>query len=149
MQSAWVDRPIGLTTAPARTQAITNRLLEIHMKSTRVETVRGAIPADALGTVYIHEHVFVLSPDVLTNYPSLWNEEERVADAVARLRALKDRGVDTIADPTVLGLGRRHPPRGTGQRTGRFEHRPGDRALHLQRCAAVLLLPRAGNTSRR
>jgi phosphotriesterase-related protein len=106
MQSTRVDRPIGLSTAPARTQAITNQPLEIHMKSTRVETVRGAVPADALGTVYIHEHVFVLSPDVLTNYPSLWNEEEHIADAVARLQALKDRGVDTIADPTVLGLGR-------------------------------------------
>jgi phosphotriesterase-related protein len=72
----------------------------------QVQTVRGAVAADALGTVLIHEHVFVRSPDVLTNYPALWNEEERVADAVARLRALKERGVDTIADPTVLGLGR-------------------------------------------
>jgi phosphotriesterase-related protein len=58
----------------------------------QMQTVRGAVAADALGTVLIHEHVFVRSPDVLTNYPSLWNEEER--------------GVDTIADPTVLGLGR-------------------------------------------
>ena len=57
----------------------------------QVQTVRGAVAADALGTVLIHEHVFVRSPDVLTNYPALWNEEERVADA--RLRALKERGV--------------------------------------------------------
>ena len=58
----------------------------------QVQTVRGAVAADALGMVLIHEHVFVRSPDVLTNYPALWNEEERVADA--RLRALKERGDD-------------------------------------------------------
>ena len=37
----------------------------------QVQTVRGAVAADALGTVLIHEHVLVRSPDVLTNYPSL------------------------------------------------------------------------------
>jgi phosphotriesterase-related protein len=71
-----------------------------------VETVRGAVPSDALGTVLMHEHVFVLNEEIRQNYPQLWDEEERVADAVARLRALKERGVDTIVDPTVLGLGR-------------------------------------------
>ena len=32
----------------------------------QVQTVRGAMAADAPGTVLIHEHVFVRSPDVLT-----------------------------------------------------------------------------------
>jgi phosphotriesterase-related protein len=71
-----------------------------------VQTVRGPVAADELGTVLIHEHVFVLSEEIRQNYPARWDEEERVADAVERLRELKATGVDTIADPTVIGLGR-------------------------------------------
>jgi phosphotriesterase-related protein len=70
----------------------------------QVQTVRG--PVADLGTVLMHEHVFVLNHELNRNYPRLWDEEERIADAVARLRALTERGVDTIVDPTVLGLGR-------------------------------------------
>ncbi|MEV4319464.1 phosphotriesterase-related protein [Actinocrispum sp. NPDC049592] len=72
----------------------------------QVQTVRGPIPVEAMGTVLMHEHVFVLSTEILRNYPEMWDEEQRIADAVARLRELKDHGVDTIVDPTVLGLGR-------------------------------------------
>lgn len=71
-----------------------------------VETVRGAVSVDALGVTFMHEHVFVLSEEIRRNYPSLWDEEQRVADAVHRLRSLVERGVRTIVDPTVLGLGR-------------------------------------------
>ncbi len=71
-----------------------------------VDTVRGPVPSDALGTTLMHEHVFVLSEEIRRNYPQTWDEDARVSDAVARLQALKDRGVDTIVDPTVVGLGR-------------------------------------------
>ncbi|MGH3316087.1 MAG: hypothetical protein ACRDO0_08070, partial [Nocardioidaceae bacterium] len=71
-----------------------------------VHTVRGEVDVDALGTVLMHEHVFVLSEEFRLNYPEYWDEEERIADAVRKLRALTERGVDTIVDPTVLGLGR-------------------------------------------
>jgi phosphotriesterase-related protein len=54
----------------------------------------------------MHEHVFVLNEEIRHNYPGDWAEEERVADAVAKLDALKQRGCDTIVDPTVIGLGR-------------------------------------------
>jgi phosphotriesterase-related protein len=75
-----------------------------------VQAVRGPVELDALGTTLMHEHVFVLTPDVLNNYGhSWWDEEERVADAVTKLRALKAAGVDTIVDPTVVGLGRYIP----------------------------------------
>jgi phosphotriesterase-related protein len=72
----------------------------------QVETVRGPVPVDALGTVLMHEHVFVLNEEIRRNYPELWDEDQQVAGAIARLRALRERGVDTIVDPTVLGLGR-------------------------------------------
>lgn len=71
-----------------------------------VETVRGQVPAEQLGTVLMHEHVFVLNEEIRRNYPEFWDEEERVADAIRRLRELAERGVDTIVDPTVIGLGR-------------------------------------------
>ena len=33
----------------------------------RIETVRGAMAVDGLGTTLMHEHVFVLTPDVMQN----------------------------------------------------------------------------------
>ena len=74
-----------------------------------VETVRGPVDVDDLGTVLMHEHVFVLSEEIRENYPDYWDEDTRVADAVTKLTALKKRGVDTIVDPTVVGLGRYIP----------------------------------------
>jgi phosphotriesterase-related protein len=75
-----------------------------------VQTVRGPVEAAALGRVLMHEHVFVLGTEVRQNYPDAWGDEEsRVSAAVARLRALKERGIDTIVDPAVIGLGRYLP----------------------------------------
>ncbi|RSM77324.1 phosphotriesterase [Kibdelosporangium aridum] len=71
-----------------------------------VDTIRGPIPLAALGTVLMHEHVFVLSEDLRRARPDLYAEDTLVATAVEKLTALKSAGVDTIVDPTVLGLGR-------------------------------------------
>lgn len=76
---------------------------------TTVETIRGPIETGALGPTLMHEHVFVLSPEILQNHPEFWDEEERVTDAVAKLDELKGRGIDSIVDPTVIGLGRYIP----------------------------------------
>ncbi len=77
---------------------------------TTVQTVRGPVDSSELGRTYMHEHVFVLTPDVQQNYPEHWgDEEQRVADAVEKLRALATSGVRTIVDPTVVGLGRYIP----------------------------------------
>ena len=77
---------------------------------TQVPTVRGPVNAADLGQVYMHEHIFVLSTDVQQNYPAEWgSEEDRIADAVGRLRAVAAQGVRTIVDPTVVGLGRYLP----------------------------------------
>ena len=54
----------------------------------------------------MHEHVFVLNEEIRQNYPGDWDEAARIDDAVAKLTALAARGCQTIADPTVLGLGR-------------------------------------------
>src|SRR5438105_15383823 len=76
----------------------------------QIETVRGSIDSSQLGATLMHEHVFVLDTEILQNYPEEWGtEEKRIADAVTRLNELKSRGVDTIVDLTVIGLGRYIP----------------------------------------
>ncbi|MER5408688.1 phosphotriesterase-related protein [Streptomyces sp. NPDC002769] len=72
----------------------------------QVQTVRGPVSVDDLGTVLMHEHVFVLSEEFRQSLPETWDEQERVRDAVRRLKDLVATGVTTIVDPTVIGLGR-------------------------------------------
>jgi len=76
-----------------------------------VETVRGPVELEELGPTLMHEHVFVLDPEALENYgrrwgAPIWDEEVRIADAIAKLRRLREGGIHTIVDPTVYGLGR-------------------------------------------
>jgi phosphotriesterase-related protein len=55
----------------------------------------------------MHEHVFVLSPEINENYPETVPAEEKlVNDAVARMNDLHAAGVGAIVDLTVIGLGR-------------------------------------------
>jgi phosphotriesterase-related protein len=76
----------------------------------QLNTVRGEITTTDLGVTLMHEHVFVLSPEIHNNFPDVWGDEaKRQADAVTRLNELKARGVDTIVDLTVIGLGRYIP----------------------------------------
>lgn len=73
----------------------------------RIPTATGdEISSADLGVTLMHEHVFLLDADAERNWPAGWAEEERVADAVRVLRRLKARGVDTLVDLTVAGLGR-------------------------------------------
>ncbi len=75
-----------------------------------VPTVRGPVDSADLGRTYTHEHIFTLTADIQQNYPAEWgSEEERIADAVTKLRALAAQGIQTIIDPTVVGLGRYIP----------------------------------------
>ncbi len=72
-----------------------------------VLTVRGPVDAAQLGQTLMHEHVFVRSTEVRrTNWPTGWERDRRVADAVERLTALHEAGIGTIVDLTVVGLGR-------------------------------------------
>ena len=110
----------------------------------RVETVRGAMAVDRLGTTLMREHVFVLTPDLMQNYGhEWWDEQDRVADAVRQLHALKDAGVDSIVDPTAVAWAATSR-RCRGQRAGGHQHHRGDRAAHVRRDPAFLPLPRPG-----
>jgi phosphotriesterase-related protein len=81
-----------------------------------VETVRGPVDVAGLGPTLMHEHVFVLDPEALQNYghvwgggTPIWDEEARIADAITKLRRLREGGIHTIVDPTAIGLGRYIP----------------------------------------
>lgn len=75
-----------------------------------LNTARGPIDTADIGVTLMHEHVFIMTTEIALNYPEAWgDEEQRVADAVTRLNELKSRGVDTIVDLTVIGLGRYIP----------------------------------------
>ena len=75
-----------------------------------VETATGPIQSSELGRVLMHEHVFVISTEIQQNYPEEWGDEQfRIDDAIKRLNELKDSGIDTILDPTAIGLGRYIP----------------------------------------
>ncbi|MBD0862908.1 phosphotriesterase [Gordonia sp. zg691] len=74
-----------------------------------VQTVTGPIDSADLGNVLVHEHVFIVGEEFRQNYQDDWDEDEKVAEAVRDLTELKELGIDTILDPTVLGLGRYIP----------------------------------------
>src|SRR6185436_17831443 len=75
-----------------------------------VNTVKGPMESAKLGTTLMHEHVFILTPEIEQNFPKDWgNEEQRIAEAITRMNGLKSRGVDSIVDLTVIGLGRYIP----------------------------------------
>ena len=74
-----------------------------------VNTVTGPIDSAEMGTVLVHEHIFVLGEEYRQNYQADWDEDQQVVDAVRDLNELKGLGIDTIFDPTVLGLGRYIP----------------------------------------
>jgi phosphotriesterase-related protein len=71
-----------------------------------VETVRGPIDSAELGTTLMHEHVFILDLDYYVNDPERMDDDALIATAIAQLRDVGTRGVRSVVDLTVLGLGR-------------------------------------------
>ena len=80
-----------------------------------VQTVRGPVDAAQLGPTLAHEHVFVLTPEALNNWASVytgspyWDEDTNIARAVRILQEVRDAGARAIVDPTAPGLGRNIP----------------------------------------
>jgi phosphotriesterase-related protein len=72
-----------------------------------VETFAGPVAADDLGPTLLHEHLFVVHPELDLNFPHPeWDEDAAVERAVRDLTRLHALGVRTFADLTVPGLGR-------------------------------------------
>ncbi|GAB3200753.1 phosphotriesterase-related protein [Nocardioides hungaricus] len=86
-------------------------------------TTEGAVRSELLGRTLMHEHVFILSPEAVRDYPAVtgWDEHRMVDSAREKLRQLAQSGFSTIVDMTVLGMGRdvglvARAARGTGVR---------------------------------
>lgn len=72
-----------------------------------VETFRGPVDPDRLGVTLIHEHIFVRNPELEVNLPDgEWDPSAAVESAVEGLTDLYERGIRTVVDLTVPGLGR-------------------------------------------
>jgi phosphotriesterase-related protein len=74
-----------------------------------VPTLRGPVEGADLGRVLMHEHLFVVDPDVARNVDTGWDPDVEVARAVERLTELQEAGIGTLVDLTVTGLGRDVP----------------------------------------
>ncbi len=75
-----------------------------------IETANVPKTPSHLGLVLMHEHFFDVSTEIQQNYPQEWGDEQaRIDDAVDRLTELKENGIETIVDPTAIGLGRYIP----------------------------------------
>jgi phosphotriesterase-related protein len=71
-----------------------------------VETARGPVNAGKIGAALMHEHIFIRNPELEQNYRNAyWDDDKCIALACDQLKQLKERGIDTIVDLTVLGLG--------------------------------------------
>jgi phosphotriesterase-related protein len=71
-----------------------------------VETVQGTVDADELGLTLVHEHVRFRDEAVAEQWPSRYDEQLEYDAALVAVNAAKDRGVQTIVDPTAMFGGR-------------------------------------------
>src|SRR4051794_32196550 len=77
-----------------------------HAGMGRVETVEGPIDERELGTVLVHEHVRFRDEAVAENWPRAYDDAEELQAAFDAVREAKQRGVNTIVDPTAMFGGR-------------------------------------------
>lgn len=73
---------------------------------TKVHSVIGDIDSTDLGFTLIHEHLRTRSEALAFQFPRLYDEEHELQMAIKQVNVAKERGVKTICDPTVYGLGR-------------------------------------------
>jgi phosphotriesterase-related protein len=71
-----------------------------------VQTVQGPVAADELGVTLVHEHVRFRDEAVAAQWPNRYDEIAEMDAAVEAVGAAKDRGVQTIVDPTAMFGGR-------------------------------------------
>jgi phosphotriesterase-related protein len=71
-----------------------------------VETVQGAVPEEDLGVVLVHEHVRFRDEAVAAEWPGRYDEQLELDAALLAVNAAKEKGVQTIVDPTAMYGGR-------------------------------------------
>jgi phosphotriesterase-related protein len=71
-----------------------------------VSTVQGPVDAAELGVVLIHEHVRFRDEAVVAEWPDRYAEQAEMDAALEAVNAARERGVQTIVDPTAMFGGR-------------------------------------------
>jgi phosphotriesterase-related protein len=71
-----------------------------------VETVQGPVDAADLGLTLVHEHVRFRDEAVAAEWPNRYDEQLELDAALVAVNAAKDRGVQSIVDPTAMFGGR-------------------------------------------
>jgi phosphotriesterase-related protein len=71
-----------------------------------VETVQGPVAEEDLGIVLAHEHVRFRDEAVAEEWPDRYDEQLEFDAAIVAVQAAKERGVQTIVDPTAMFGGR-------------------------------------------
>jgi phosphotriesterase-related protein len=71
-----------------------------------VQTVQGALDEGELGVVLAHEHVRFRDEGVANQWPGRYDEQAELAAALEAVGAARERGVQTIVEPTAMFGGR-------------------------------------------
>jgi phosphotriesterase-related protein len=71
-----------------------------------VQTVQGPVDAGELGLVLVHEHVRFRDEAVAEQWPDRYDEQLELDAGIVAVQAAKERGVQTIVDPTAMFGGR-------------------------------------------
>jgi phosphotriesterase-related protein len=71
-----------------------------------IETVQGPVEAEDLGLVLVHEHVRFRDEAVAAEWPQRYDEQAELDAALEAVGAARERGVQTIVDPTAMFGGR-------------------------------------------
>lgn len=71
-----------------------------------VQSVDGPIDTDDFGMTLVHEHFRLWREPALAQFPHLFNRQNALGVAATEASKARERGVRTICEPTVLGLGR-------------------------------------------
>jgi phosphotriesterase-related protein len=71
-----------------------------------IQTVQGPVDAGELGVVLIHEHLRFRDEAVSAEWPQLYDEQAELDAALEAVSAAKQRGVQTIVEPTAMFGGR-------------------------------------------
>lgn len=71
-----------------------------------VQTARGPVEPSDLGVTLAHEHLRTRHESVAAQWPHLFDEDAEVRAIARVLESAHERGVRTLCDATVMGLGR-------------------------------------------
>lgn len=71
-----------------------------------IQSATGPLDTAGMGFTLMHEHVLVMWPPMYQQYPELFDRHAQMENAVTKLKAAREAGVQTMVDLTPIDLGR-------------------------------------------